>query len=210
MIYDQREAEPVPTARDADGSERENRPLWRPPDSPVAADAADAPGDPELAAARYAAVDRIDGDVVTIAIAPWPRVDPASGRLDFGPAGDRRTTTVSAAALGARVDADRRGDAERGVPGQLVRPLRVGDVFAVVGLSGAVGRWGRIRDVTRAGRLAAKAALFSTVAPAPLPDRIADYGLAPEHAAPLPAAPTPAADAGEEAPPPGPVAYPAV
>ena len=193
MIKDQRAPQPS-------GSDPAIRPLWRPAESAVARDAADAPSDEELVTASYVAIDRIDADVVTVAIAPWPRVDRDTGRLDFGPRDERLTTTVAASTLTARLDA------ERAATGQLVRPLRVGDVFAVQDRSGPVARWGRIRDVTRAARLAAKAALFSTVAPAPPADRAEEYGIAPTTVVPAPGATTET----EETPPPGPVAYPAV
>jgi len=197
MIYAQRDPEPdAPSAP-------ERRPPWRPPETPLAIDGGEwALGDDVLAAARYAAIDRIDGTVVTLAVAGWPTVEPATGRLDFGPSDERRVITVDLVRLQERVDGD------RAATGQLVRPIRVGDVFLVIDLAGPVSRWTRVIDVTRAGRLAAKAALFSTVAPAPTADAAADFGLDPDRVA---ADPKPAgAEPPGEPPRAGPVAYPAV
>jgi hypothetical protein len=201
VIYDQRE--PEPSGGPARG---EAAAPWRPPDTPIATAAAEGGlVDAALRAASYVAIDRIDGDVVTLAVAPWPTVDPATGRLDFGPAEERRVVTVALPRLQARTDAD------RVATGQLVRPVRVSDVLLVTGLAGGIDRWGSIVDVTRAGRLAAKAALYSAVAPAPTIDEAAGLGLDPSRIAPPPApGETPGPAGGEEPPPAGPVAYPAV
>ena len=206
MIYPQREAEPAVDAG-GEGDVRSavaDRLPWRPDETPLAIQG----GDPSLtdlvlAAARYVAVDRIDGALMTIAVAFWPAVDPATARLDFGPRAQRRVITVDTAGFQTRADADRTsGD-------QLVRPIRVGDVFLVLELGGPVARWGRLVDVTRAGRLAAKAALFSTVAPAPSEDAAPAFGLGPEQTQADPEREA-TSGPGDEAPPPGPVAYPAV
>jgi hypothetical protein len=186
VIYDQRAPEPV---HDATTERR----AWRPDDAPDAAAGED----------RYVAIDRIDGRVVTLAVAPWPTVDPATGRLDFGPTADRLTVTVSLNTVQARVDRDRRAS------GQLVRPIRAGDVLRVRGFAPSPTRWLGVVDATRSGRLAAKAALFSTAAPAPRPDELDEYGLDSK----LADEPAPVdLDQPEEPelPPPGPIAYPAV
>ncbi len=187
MIYDQRAPEP---ARDA--AEPIERRFWRPVDAPE-----------PVATDRYVAVDRIDATVVTLAVAPWPTVEPATARLDFGRRRDRKTVTASLRTLQQIVDRERQAG------GQLVRPIRPGDVLLVRGFAPSPRRWSLVVDVTRAGRLAAKAALFSTTAPAPRANELDDYGLdrglADEAAAPDPDRPPEA-----EAPPPGPIAYPAV
>jgi hypothetical protein len=189
MIYDQRPPEP---ARDA-AAPTESR-AWRPDDAPDAASTED----------RYVAVDRIDSKVVTLAVAPWPIVDPATGRLDFGPRSDRLSVTVSLNSVQTRVDRDRRAN------GQLVRPIRPGDVLRVHGFATVPAKWSSVVDVTRSGRLAAKAALFSTAAPAPRANELDDYGLD-RHLADEPAPPAdPDRPDEPEPPPPGPVAYPAV
>lgn len=195
MNYEQRapEASPEP-------AEQPERAPWRPEESPLegAAFRVD-PGD------RYVAIDRIDGPVATLAVAPWPTVEPATGRLDFGPRRNRSTAAVAARDLQARVDLD------RGASGQLVRPIRPSDVFLVGGYAADPVAWGRVVDVTRGGRLAAKASLYSTAAPAPAADALPDYGIdrgvAEDRGQ---AAAGPAPGDGSEPPPPGPVAYPAV
>jgi hypothetical protein len=194
--YQQRapEASPEP----ADQPERAH---WRPAETPLEDPTFRIePGD------RYVAIDRIDGPVVTLAVAPWPTVEPATGRLDFGPRRDRSTAAVTARDLQARVDLDRLAS------GQLVRPLRPSDVFLVGGLTTDPAAWVRTVDVTRAGRLAAKASLYSTAAPAPLADALPDYGIDRDVAQDRGPAEATAADTpdGSEPPPPGPVAYPAV
>ena len=133
-------------------------------------------------------------------------MDPETGRLDFGPRSARRTLTASLKSVQTRVDRD------RAASGQLIRPIRPGDVFLVRGFGNAPGRWARVVDVTRSGRLAAKAALFSTAAPAPRASELRDYGLDRSIAVDRgPAAAAAADDADETEPPPsGPVAYPAV
>ncbi len=194
MIYDQRAPEPR-----ADPTAASERKPWQPDDVPL--------GDAETLSAddRYVAVDRIDARVVTLAVAPWPTVEPATGRLDFGPRAARRTVTVSLRSLQASVDRD------RAASGQLVRPVRSGDVFLVRGFAQSPARWSVVVDVTRSGRLAAKAALYSTTAPAPRPNELREYGLDRKLADDRgPAAATARQVDEAEPPPPGPVAYPAV
>lgn len=195
MIYEQRAPEASPEPIDEPG-----RAPWRPDETPLEEAAfVIGPGD------RYVAIDRIDGPVVTLAVAPWPTVEPATGRLDFGPRGERTSATVTARDLQARVDADRVAS------GQLVRPIRPSDVFLVGGFTPEPASWGRVVDVTRAGRLAAKASLYSTAAPAPPAEGLPDYGIdrdVAEDRGPATAAPEPT-ESGD-VPPPGPVAYPAV
>jgi hypothetical protein len=203
VIYEQRSPERRSTA-----AVEAERPPWRPAEGPFAEGGrAPAAGD------RYVAIDRIDDGVVTLAVAPWPTVEPGTGRLDFGHRRDRSTAFLGAATFQARVDRD------RAAAGQLVRPIRPGDAFLVAGYDADPEAWAEVVDVTRSGRLAAKAALFSTAAPAPAAADLPDYGLAPEIAedrgpAEAPPVATPGAagsgEPGGEAPPPGPVAYPAV
>jgi hypothetical protein len=161
-------------------------------------------GDPEpIESDRYVAIDRIDDDVATLAVAPWPIVDPDTGRLLFLPREQRTSAATSLEAIRDRVDADRRAS------GQLIRPLRVGDVFWVRGYVERPDGWERVIDVTRPGRFAAKAALLATAAGAPAVEARHAYGL--DEADPVDTSPRPPAVAGEEPPqPPGPVAFPAV
>lgn len=197
MNYEQRAPEASPEPAD-----QPERPPWRPEATPLAE-----PAFRIEPADRYVAIDRIDGPVVTLAVAPWPTVEPATGRLDFGPRGDRSTATVPARDLQARIDRDRTAT------DQLVRPLRPSDVFLVGGFTPDPAEWSRVVDVTRAGRLAAKASLYSTAAPAPLADALPDYGIdrdVAEDRGPAAAAADTEAPDGSEPPPPGPVAYPAV
>lgn len=189
-MYDQRIPEPAP-----EGAAGE---AWRPEGVPFDADA------PEAAIDRYVAIDRIDEGVATLDVAPWPAVDPATGRLSFHPAEDRLEMTANAEAVRRRVDRDRR-DLH-----QLRRPLRVGDVFWVRDFGERPEDWGRVIDVTRAGRFAAKAALLATAAGAPSPETSAAFGL--DEAEPVESEPRPAPsdDEEEELLPPGPVAFPSV
>jgi hypothetical protein len=196
VIYEQRAPE-----ASLDPAEQPDRAPWRPDETPLEAAAFRVdPGD------RYVAIDRIDGPVVTLAVAPWPTVEPATGRLDFGPRGDRSTAAVPARDLQVRVDLGRVAS------DQLVRPLRPSDVFLVGGFTADPAEWTRVVDVTRAGRLAAKASLYSTAAPAPLADALPDYGIDRDVAQDRGPAEAAAAEPpdGIEPPPPGPVAYPAV
>jgi hypothetical protein len=197
-MYEQRRPEGPPPA--TEGAEQAP---WRPTEDAFGERRRDPlPGD------RYVAVDRVDGPVVTLATAPWPSVDPATGRFDFGPRAERTVATVTLEALQRRVDLDRAA-----APGQVVRPIRPGDAFLVAGYSPDPSAWIEVVDVTRSARIAAKAALLATAAPAPAVDELDAYGLdrgVVERGA------TAADDAAEQAaadgdqPPPGPVAYPAV
>ena len=148
------------------------------------------------------AVDRLDDNLATLDVAPWPTVDPATGRLRFEPADDRVELTVSAVTLRRRVDRDRRRHR------QLRRPIRVGDVFWVSGFTDRPQDWGSVLDATRAGRFAAKAALLATAAGAPSVDASAAFGL--DEAEPVDTGPRPAPTEPDEPPPPGPIAFPAV
>lgn len=193
-MYEQRAPEPARQGQD----ETERRP-WRPDDLPIGADVAPSVDD------RYVAIDRIDARVATLAVAPWPTVEPETGRLDFGPRSARRTLVASLKSVQTRIDRD------RAASGQLVRPIRPGDVFLVRGFGVSPGRWSRVVDVTRSGRLAAKAALFSTAAPAPRASELRDYGLDRSLAGDRgPAAAAADQPDDTEPPPSGPIAYPAV
>lgn len=196
MIYEQRRPEPAePPATEAEPAP------WRPTEDMFGERRRDPePGD------RYVAVDRVDGRVVTLATAPWPTVDPSTGRFDFGPRGDRTVDTVKLAALQERVDRDRSTSA-----GQVVRPIRPGDAFLVAGYGSDPGAWVEVIDVTRSARIAAKAALLATASPAPTVEELDAYGLdrtivEPEGSEEAARPEEPSADQ----PPPGPVAYPAV
>ena len=209
MIYEQRAAETPAGPEAAPGA-----PPWRPAESPLTD-----PSVPIGPTDRYVAIDRIDGPLATLAVAPWPTVEPTTGRLDFGPRDQRATVTVPLDVLQERVDAGRRS------AGQLLRPIRPSDVFLVTGFGEEPADWQGVLDVTRAGRLAAKASLYATAAPAPHSDELEAYNLEPrileEPTGPAPdaaaggapdqAGPGDEADGeGPATPPPGPVAYPAV
>jgi len=189
----QRIAEPAPEP-DAGQS-------WRPDGVPFPDDT------PHAGTDRYVAVDRLDEDVATLIVAPWPVVDPRTGRLAFLPDDERTTAVVDVAPLQTRVDRDRGAGRGRG---QLARPVRVGDVFWVGGYRLDPAEWERVIDVTRAGRYAAKAAFLATASGAPLPDDAGDYRIAgAESLDPTPPAVQPAGEPPAP-PPPGPVAFPAV
>jgi len=189
-MYEQRVPEP-PSA------ESRGR-LWRPVQTPLAS-REQAPAETD----RYVVIDRIDDDVVTLAVAPWPTIDPDTGRLRFDGPGGRDVRVVAREALQARVDRARSGQPDAD------RPLRVGDVFLVRGMAGGPGRWERVVDVTRAGRFAAKAALLGTVVPAPAADELRRFGM--EAAQPVDPQPRGADEAADRpTPPPGPVAFPSV
>jgi hypothetical protein len=192
-MYEQRTAEP-PAA-----FEREPHRAWQPPAMPVAPDFA------LDGTERYVAVDRIDEGLAILSIAPWPMVDPETGRLTFGPADDRETRAVAVEQLRRRA---RAGRAAAGLPD---RPIRVGDAFLVRGLRGLPSRWDLVVDITRSARLAAKAALLSTVAPAPPVERLGAFGMDEPGADDTlqQATATSEAESGD-GPPPGPVAFPAV
>ena len=194
-MYQQRVPEPQ---ADAAAPEPPGQPRhwWQPADAPLADVVLDL--DPS---ARYVAVDHIEGPVVTLAVAPWPSVDPATGRLDFGPLDGRATLIVDLAELQTQADQDRAGTK------QLRRPIRVSDVFMVSGMGDTPAEWDRIVDVTRAARFAAKAALFATASGAPPAEDLEDYGIDQDVGRDPDA---PASPPAEPTPPPGPIAYPAV
>src|SRR5262245_56058936 len=68
-MYDQRIAEPTPAPETGDP--------WRPEGVPFP------DGSPDTAADRYVAVDRLDEEIATLIVAPWPVIDPETGRLAF-------------------------------------------------------------------------------------------------------------------------------
>ena len=186
-MYEQRIPEPAP--------EREAGVAWHPDGVPFR-------GVDPAAGDWYVAIDRIDDGVATLDVAPWPIVDPGTGRLSFEPVADRYSLTASAVTLLRRIDRDRRRLR------QLRRPLRPGDVFWVRGIGERPQDWGHVIDVTRAGRFAAKAAIFATAAGAPSVEASAAFGL--DEAEPVDMDPRPAPRDAEEPPPPGPIAFPAV
>jgi hypothetical protein len=148
---------------------------WRPVGVPFPDDA------PQAATDRYVAVDRVDEDVATLIVAPWPVVDPRTGRLAFLPDDARTIAVVDLAALQTRVDRER--GAHRG-RGQLARPVRVGDVFWVGGYRTDPAEWDRVVDATRAGRYAGQGGRSSaTASGAPPPADAEAYRIA--GAAPL-------------------------
>src|SRR4029079_13875176 len=140
----QRIAEPAP--------EPDNGQSWRPDGVPFP------DGTPDAGPDRYVGADRLDEDVATLIVAPWPVVDPQTGRLAFLPDDARTVAVVDVAALQTRVDRER--GAHRG-RGQIARPLSAGDVFWVGGYRTAPAEWVRVVDATRAGRYAAKAAFLA-------------------------------------------------
>lgn len=103
---------------------------------------------------RYAVVDEIIGGDVRLAVTTWPEVDEA-GRLRFTEGSE--PVDVEGTALQGKVDAERTRE------GQLVRPLRIGDVFLVRGF-GPVASWDRVLDITASSRRAAKHAGLRAVA----------------------------------------------
>jgi len=106
------------------------------------------------------AVDERSDRVVTLAIAPWPRLD-RKGRLVFsGPSPEGDRLFVSQRTFERAVGEARRRH------GQLRRELRIGDAFLVRGLSGPKPeQWSDIWDVTAPAREAAKIAFYAAVAP---------------------------------------------
>jgi hypothetical protein len=188
-MYEQRVPEPPATT----GRGR----LWRPEETPLARQ-----DQPPHESDRYVVVDRIDGDVVTLAVAPWPAIDPATGRLRFDGPGERTVRTVARRPLQARIDR-----ARADLP-DTDRPVRVSDVYLVRGMTRGPARWELVFDVTRAGRFAAKAALLATVAPAPATEELETYGFA--AAEPVDPRPRAAAEPPDRSSPPGPVAFPSV
>jgi len=114
------------------------------------------PIEPEPDAAdAYVVVDEIVGNDVRLAVAPWPHQD-AGGRLRFDDSGSEPHEY-------SRPELQRELDRHRDAEGQLVRPLRIGDVFLVRGF-GELADWQRVLDVTGASRQAAKRAGLRAVA----------------------------------------------
>jgi hypothetical protein len=141
-MYQQREP---PRIADAGG-------LWEP--RVVGVDEQPIEFEPD-AADRYTVVDEIIGGDVRLAVAPWPHQDD-DGRLRFEDGGSE-PHEYSRAELQGELDRHRAAE------GQLVRPLRIGDVFLVRGF-GDLADWRRVLDVTGASRQAAKRAGLRAVA----------------------------------------------
>lgn len=122
--------------------------MWKPVALPLSPESTDS----------YVVVDERIYGRLTLAVAPWPRVDRA-GRLLFERSAARG---VREADLQTAVnDFRRRSDDEAAD-----RPIRIGDVFLVRGLSGDdPSQWETIVDVSAQARQAAKIALHSAVAP---------------------------------------------
>src|SRR4029079_4483262 len=91
----QRIAEPAP--------EPDNGQSWRPDGVPFP------DGTPHAGTDRYVAVHRLDEDRAPLIVAPWPVVDPQTGRLAFLPGDERTTAVVDIAPLQTRVDRERGG-----------------------------------------------------------------------------------------------------
>lgn len=104
----------------------------------------------------YVALDEIIGDQVRLAVTAWPMVDEA-GRLRFSESGSK-ALPVERERLQGSVDGLREAE------GQLVRPLRIGDVFLGRGTTDQPGGWERLLDVTGAARRAASRAGVRAVA----------------------------------------------
>jgi hypothetical protein len=103
---------------------------------------------------RYAVVDEIIGEDLRLAVTFWPQVDGA-GRLHF----DQGSEPFGFDRSALQAEVDRHREVER----QLVRPLRIGDVFFIRGF-GELGTWERVLDITGASRRAAKHAGLRAVA----------------------------------------------
>ena len=105
-------------------------------------------------------VEDIEDGRIVFEISAWPQLD-KDGRLFF--AGDPRELYEDLTTAQETIDAARAADQVTGPD----RPLRVGDVFAARDLPAdaeAIGTAGSIRDVSLAGRNAAKAALYGAAA----------------------------------------------
>ena len=131
----------------------------------------------DLEGFSYVVVDDIDGSAAGLAVSAWPRVDSA-GRIRF---------SGGAVMLGADANALQLFLAEHRRPRELAeRPLRIGDVFAVQPLAGALEQvraelderrrlnpfldpasWMRppVYDISADAREAAKASFYAAVTP---------------------------------------------
>jgi hypothetical protein len=105
---------------------------------------------------EYVVLDEIMGDQVRLAVTTWPRVD-EEGRLRFAESGSEPLPVD-------RADLQRSVDRLREAEGQLVRPLRIGDVFLLRGMSPDPEEWKRLLDITGAARRAASRAGVRVVA----------------------------------------------
>jgi hypothetical protein len=108
----------------------------------------------------YVVVDDIVEGRVALEVSEWPALD-ADGRLHFDDVGDERVARLDE--FQALVDT-RRTESEQYAPR---RAIRIGDTFAIFGLSvdeeGSVSA-AEVWDISKAARTAAKAAMFGAVA----------------------------------------------
>ena len=104
----------------------------------------------------YVVLDEMISDQVRLAVAAWPNVD-EGGRLRFSGSG---SASLAVGHQRLQEEVDRLRESE----GQLVRPVRIGDVFLVRGLGGESDDWERLLDVTGAARRAANRAGVRAVA----------------------------------------------
>jgi hypothetical protein len=122
----------------------------------------------------YVTVDERVGAVVGLVASPWPTRD-EEGRPRF--AEEMRAAWTDATVLQEVIDGFRRARRE------VVRPLRIGDAFAVRGPEVVDPRqWEALWDVTKAARMAAKAAV-ATITVGELADPGALFRVAPAEAA---------------------------
>jgi hypothetical protein len=134
--------------------------LWQ-PEITIASDQGEqsqlldlSPGD------RYVAVDDLAEGLAVLQASLWPHLD-ADGRLTFE--GDPLGLVTPLERLQRLVDEARAAARQLGAD----RPIRVGDAFAMRGLSGeepSIETATRIIDVSAAARDAAKAALYGAAA----------------------------------------------
>jgi hypothetical protein len=141
-----------------------------------------APFGEEVGAAQsYVVVEEVDDDNVTLAIAPWPEVDPEGG-LSFAPEEERAIAVADRASLQEALR-ERRTLLEYGgrddSPELAEREIAAGDVFAIE-ISGPLPEGGDLReegeawiggpvvDVTALARNAAKAAMLAALTGSPL------------------------------------------
>lgn len=128
---------------------------------------------------HYVVVEDLQGGRVVFEVSTWPRID-KGGRLHFE--GDPFEIYDDLLVAQERINTDRAADGVTGAS----RRLRVGDVFAVKGLttnSKSIVEADRVRDVSLAARNAAKAALYGAVASTVEPEyveRMAIEGPIPE------------------------------